>query len=99
MYFEKEIEKHYKDSPGFKKLQSEMVAFAGQFLDKELENKCWQGLSLEEQAIQTAFIVFDLLKEGKSKEDVLIELIRFRDVKYAPEMVDRLDEMHRKGLF
>lgn len=102
MDFKKEIEKierRYKDNPEFKKLKDEMVALTEQFLDKELENKCWQGLSLEEQAIQIALIVFDLLKEGKSKEDVLVELLRFRTVKYAPEIVDRLEEMYRKGLF
>jgi hypothetical protein len=99
MHFEKEIERYYKDSPGFKKLQGEMVMLAEQFLNKELENKSWQGLSLEEQAIQIALIVFDLLKEGKSKEEVLVELIRFRNIKYAPEIVDRLEEMYRKGLF
>jgi hypothetical protein len=93
------IEIHYKDNPEFKKLQSEMLLFAEEFLAKEKENIYWQGLSLEEQAIQIAFVVFDLLKEGKSKEDVLVELLRFRSIKYAPEMVDRLEEMHRKGLF
>lgn len=102
MDFKKEIEKierHYKDSPEFKKFQGEMLVLAEEFLDKELENKCWQGLSLEEQAIQIALIVFDLLKEGKSREEVLVELLRFRDIKYAPEIVDRLGEMYRKGLF
>jgi hypothetical protein len=102
MDFKKEIEKierHYKDSPEFKKFQGEMLLLAEKFLDKERENVCWQGLSLEEQAIQIALIVLDLLKEGKSKEEVLVELLRFRDVKYAPEIVDKLEEMHRKGLF
>ncbi len=99
MYFEKEIERYYKDSPGFKKLQGEMVVLAEQFLNQELENKCWQGLSLEEQAIQAALIVFDLLEEGKSKEEALVELIRFRNVKYAPEIVDRIEEMYKKGAF
>ncbi|MBP7088967.1 MAG: hypothetical protein KBB01_06715 [Candidatus Omnitrophica bacterium] len=102
MYFKKEIEKiekHYKNSPGFKKFQGEMLILAENFLDKEMENKNWQGLSLEEQAIQTAFIVFDLLKEGKSKKEALVELLRFRSIKYAPEIVDRLEEMYRKRLF
>jgi hypothetical protein len=102
MDFKKEIEKierHYKDNLEFKKLQDEMVTLTEQFLDKELENKHWQGLSLEEQAIQIAIIVFDSLKEGKSKEEALVELLRFRSVKYAPEMVDKLEEMYRKGLF
>ncbi len=102
MDFKKEIEKierRYKDNPEFKKFQGEMLVFTEEFLDKELENKCWQGLSLEEQAIQIALIVFDLLEQGKSKEEVLVELLRFRTVKYAPEMVDKLEEMYQKGLF
>jgi hypothetical protein len=93
------IERHYKDNPEFKKFQGEMIAFTEEFLDKERENTCWQGLSSEDQAIQTAFIVFDLLEEGKSKKEVLVELLRFRSVKYAPEFVDKLEEMYRKGLF
>jgi len=102
MDFKKEIEKideRYKDDPEFKQFQGEMLKIAEEFLDKEMENKSWQGLSLEERAIQIALIVYDSLKEGKTKKEVLVELLRFRGVKYDPEIVDKLEEMYRKGLF
>ena len=102
MDFKKELEKieeQYKDDPGFKHFQDEMLVLTEEFLGKERENKNWQGLSLEERAIQIALIVYDLLKEGKTKKEVLVELLRFRGVKYDPEIVDKLEEMYRKGLF
>lgn len=98
----KEIEKiqdRYKDDPEFEKLYREILQLAEEFLDKEMENKSWQGLSLEERTIQIALIVYDLLKEGKTKKEILVELLRFRDVKYDPEIVDKLEEMYRNGLF
>lgn len=102
MDFKKEIEKikaRYKDDIDFKILQEKMLRIAEEFLDKEMENKNWQGLSLEERAIQIALIVFYLLKEGKTKEDVIVELLRFRSVKYDPVFVDKLEEMYKDGLF
>lgn len=76
-----------------------MLQQVEEFLDKEMENKNWQELSLEQRAIQVALIVYDLLKEGKTKKEVLVELMRFREVKYAPEVVDKIVEMYYKGLF
>ena len=49
--------------------------------------------------LQMAFLIYDLLKEGKSREQVLAEFVRFRDVKYSPELVDAVEAMYKKELF
>lgn len=95
----KKIEDLYKDDPEFKSFQARMLRSAEEFLDKEKENRNWQTLSSEEQMLQMAFLIYDLLKEGKSREQVLAEFIRFRDVKYPPELVDAAEAMYKKGLF
>lgn len=95
----KRIDEQYKDNPEFQKFQQEMYGLAQDFMDKEMENVSWQRLSIEQQAIQVAVVIFDMLKEGKEKRDIVIELMRFRSVKYAPEVFDVLVGMHEKGRF
>ena len=95
----KKIKDLYKDDPEFKSFQARMLCSAREFLDKEKENRNWQTLSSEEQMLQMAFLIYDLLKEGKSREQVLAEFMRFRDVKYSPELVDAAETMYKKGLF
>lgn len=95
----KKIEELYKDDPEFKSFQARILCSAEEFLDKEKENRNWQTLSLEDQMLQMAFLIYDLLKEGKSREQVLAEFVRFRDVKYSPELVDAVEAMYKKELF
>lgn len=95
----KRIEDLYKSDPEFKSFQARMLRSAEEFLDEEKENRNWQMLSSQDQMLQVAFLIYDLLTEGKTREQVLTELMRFRDVKYPPELVDAAESLYKKDIF
>lgn len=101
MWGSKEAEKlaaRYKDDPDFHIFCQKMRKYRDEFFDKEEENKNWQSLEFEKRLYQVAMNFSDSLREGKTKEEALADLVIHSGTKYDPLCVEAAVKMLRKGI-
>jgi len=92
------LTERYKDDPDFHIFCQKICKYREEFFANEEENKNWQSLEFEKRLIQVAMNFFDSLREGKSKEEAIADLVRQSGTKFDPVCVEATLEMYRKGI-
>lgn len=88
----------YKDDPGFHIFHQKIAKYREEFFAKEEENKNFQSLEFEKRLLQVTMNFFDSLREGKSKEEAIADLVKQSGTKLDPVCVEATLEMYRKGI-
>jgi len=92
------LTERYKDDTDFHIFCQKIVKYREEFFAKEEENKNWQSLEFEKRLLQVAMNFFDSLREGKTKEEAILDLVTHSGTKFDPVCVEAALEMYRKGI-
>ncbi len=92
------LKERYKDDPDYHIFCQKIAKYREQFFANEEENKDWQSLEIEKRQLQVAMNFFDSLREGKSKEEAIADLVKQSGTKLDPICVDAALQMFRKGI-